>query len=202
MKTTFLRQPIALALSAIALLAIASDPARAREKRQPVAKFSARAFSVDRGKASNLDIVIYEWTTPEERQALIQTFLDGGSDALYDALANQTVKGYLKAPGTLAYDMTYARSVDLMGKRRIVLATDRPMGFLELARNTRSTDYNVSLVLLEIDLKTGEGEGSAVGGAELSVDEATNRLSIEFAGTQPTKLVKVRQKKVRQKGRE
>lgn len=198
MKTTLSAVPVLLAL---ALLAPASGPAQAKEKREPIAKFTARAFSLDRGKASNVDIVIYEWTTAEEREGLLQTFVDKGSKALYNALEKQNVKGYLKLPGSLAYDMMYAWPVDIMGKRRIVLATDRPMGFIELARNTRSTDYNVSLVVLEIDIKTGEGEGSAVAGAELSVDKQTNRLNIEFAGTQPTKLVKVKQKTVKQKGK-
>ena len=109
------------------------------------------------------------------------------------------VKGYLKAPGTLAYDMMYAWPIDIMGKRRVVLATDRPLGFLEQVRGSRSTDYNVSLVVLEIDIKTGEGEGSAVAGAEFSVDKKTNRLVIEYAGIQPTKLVNVKEKKVKKK---
>ncbi len=72
-----------------------------------------------------------------------------------------------------------------------MLATDRPFAFLELARGSRSTDYNVSLVVLEIDPETGEGEGSAVGGAELSIDKE-GRLNIEIHGTRPTKLNNVR----------
>lgn len=194
MKTTLSAVPVLLAL---ALLAPASGPAQAKEKREPIAKFTARAFSLDRGKASNVDIVIYEWTTAEEREGLLQTFVDKGSKALYNALEKQNVKGYLKLPGSLAYDMMYAWPVDIMGKRRIVLATDRPMGFIELARNTRSTDYNVSLIVLELDPETGEGEGTAAGGAELSIDKETGRLDIEIRGTRPTQLTKVSPLKIK-----
>ena len=178
-------------LLAIALLATVSGSAEAKEKKEKIEQYTARAFNVQKGRAANINIVINEWTTPEEREGLIQTFLDGGSKALYNALNHKSEKAYLKLAGSLGYDMQYAWQVEIEGKRRIVLATDRPMGFLELARNTRSTDYNVSLVVLELDPETGEGEGSAVGGAELSIDKETKRLNIEFAGTQPTKLVKV-----------
>ncbi len=149
-------------------------------------------MSLDRGASSNLDIVIYEWTTPEERQALLQTFVDGGSDKLYDALQDQDEKGYVKAPRTLAYDMKYAFQFEVEGKRRIVLATDRPLGFIELTRASRSLDYNVSLIVFEVDAETGEGEGFAMGGVELSVDKETGRITIEHTGTQPTRLTLVK----------
>lgn len=196
MMTTYFRRPALLALLAASWLTIAAAPAAA-EKKQPIEKFRARAVSLDRGAAKNLDIVIYEWTTPEERQALIQTFLDGGSKALYDALDDKSEKGYVKLPQTLGYDMMYAWQVEIEGKRRIVLASNRPMGFLELARNTRSTDYNVSLIVLDLDPETGEGEGTATGGAELSIDKETGRLNIEIHGTRPTKLTKVKPLKIK-----
>ncbi len=141
---------IQIVLIAVALLAPCLQPARADEKQEPIEKYSARAFSLDRGAASFLDMAVFEWTTPEDRQRLIQTFLDGGSEALYDALGREKRKGYLRLPGSLAYDMMYAWRAEQGGKQRIVLATDRPMALFEMTRNTRSTDYNVSLVVLEI----------------------------------------------------
>jgi hypothetical protein len=202
-RTTSVRSSF-LALLAVALLATAAGPAWAKEKREPIEKFKARAFSLDRGRATHLDIVIYEWTTPEERQALFQTFVEQGSRALYNALDDQSDKGYLKLPQTLAYDMQYAWQFEVEGKRRIVLATDRPMGFLELSRGARTIEHNVSLVVLDIDPETGEGEGLATGGAELSIDKKTGRLVIEFVGTQPTQLKQVKtvapKKKKKKKG--
>ena len=187
-KTSFLLTVIAAA----AALALAPEPAQSKEKKQPLEKYRARAISLDRGAAKNIDIAIYEWTTPEERQALLQTFVDGGSSKLYDALQDQDRKGYVKAPSTLAYDMKYAFQFEDGDKRRIVLATDRPLGFIELTRASRSLDYNVSLVVLELDPETGEGEGFAIGGAELSIDKETGRITIEHTGMQPTRLTLVK----------
>jgi len=198
MKTALSIRTALLVLLGVMLLATASAPAQA-EKREPIEKFRARAFDINRGRAAHLDIVIYEWTTPEERQALLQTFVENGSEALYDALGDVNDKGYLRLPQTLAYDMQYAWQVEVEGKRRIVLATDRPMGFLELAGGFRSRDYNVSLVILELDPETGEGEGTAMGGAELAIDKETGRLEIEFRGTQPTRLTSVKKLKIKKK---
>ena len=189
-KTKCIRGVALLVLLAAAT--VISGPAWGKEKREPIEKFRARAFNINIGRASLVDIVIYEWTTPEERQELFQTFVEKGSEALYDALDDKRDKGYLKLPQTLGYDMQYAWQIEVEGKRRIVLATDRPMGFLELSRGYRSTDYNVSLVVLDLDPETGEGEGSATGGAQLSIDKKTGRLQIEFAGTQPTMLKQVK----------
>ena len=191
MKTRIAIKSALFITLAMTMLATISGPIWAKEKREPIEKFRARAFDIQRGRASFLDIVIYEWTTPEERQALIKTFVEEGSKALYDALGDVKDKGYLRLPQTLGYDMQYAWQVEVGGKRRIVLATDRPMSFLELAGGFRSRDYNVSLVVLELDPETGKGEGTAMGGAELSIDNKTGRLQIEFAGTQPTRLTNV-----------
>ena len=143
--------------------------------------------------------MIYEWTTPEARESLLRTFVYKGSEALYDALGEVSEKGYLRLPRTLAYDMQYAWQYEVEGKRRIVLATDRPMTFLELTRGFRSRDYNVSLVILDLDPETAEGEGTAMGGAELSIDKETGRLNIEFRGTQPTRLTNVKRVKSKKK---
>ncbi len=61
-----------------------------------------------------------------------------------------------------------------------------------------SADYNVTLVVLDVDPETGEGEGHAIGGAELSVDK-DGQLQIEFPGTQPTRLTRVKRQKIEKK---
>ena len=190
-KTSYL-----LALLAALLVLAPEAQAKKKEKKEPLEKYRAQAVSLDRGAAKMLDIVITEWTTPEERQELFQVFVEGGSKKLYEALFEEEEKGYVKLPGSLGYDMKYAWQFELEGKRRIVLASDRPMGFLELTRASRSRDYNVSLVVLELDPETGEGEGWAAAGVELSID-ASGRLTIEYTGTQPTRLSNVKPQKIR-----
>jgi len=192
-KTNTVKIPFLTALLAAGLLVFAPDAALAKkEKKEPLEKYRARAISLDRGAAKFLDIVIEEWTTPEERESLLKAFADGGSKGLYSALSKQDDKGYVKLANTLGYDMRYAWQFEHEGKRHIVLASDRPFGFVELRSASRSTDYNVSLVVLKFDPETGEGEGHAAAGVEISVDKKTGQLKIEYRGTQPTRLMKVK----------
>ena len=72
-------------------------------------------------------------------------------------------------------------------------------GFLELSRASRTTDYNVTLVILDLDPETGEGTGTVIGGAELSVEEETGQLHIEIAGHRPTELKKVKRLPIKKK---
>jgi hypothetical protein len=196
-KTTIRIKTALLVLLAAALLATASGPAQAKKpKREPIERFRTRAFNLDRGAVTDLDIVIYEWTTPEERQALLQTFAARGSKAFYAALHDVSEKGTVKAPQTLGYVMQYAWQVEVEGKRHIVLATNRPMGFLEVP-----TDFSFSLVVLDVDPETGQGEGSATGVTELSFDRETGQLQVRSAGAQPTMLKQVKTVKPKKKGK-
>ena len=86
-------------------------------------------------------------------------FKEKGPDALLDALRGIPRVGYIRTPGSLAYDLHYA--LELPGEeggRRIVLATDRPIGFWEAANRPRTIDYPFTLIELRLG-KNGEGEG-------------------------------------------
>jgi hypothetical protein len=184
-------------LLAAALLATAAVPAQAKKpKREPIERFRTRAFNMDRGESTDLDIVIYEWTTPEERQALLQTFTSSGSKAFYAALHGLSEKGTTRAPQSLGYVMQYAWQVEVEGRRHIVLVANRPMSFLRVP-----VDYSFSLVVLDIDPETGEGEGSATGVTELALDRETGQLQVRSAGAQPTMLKRVRTVTAKKKGR-
>jgi hypothetical protein len=68
--------------------------------------------------------------------------------------------GYIRTTTSLGWDIQFARETDLpSGGKRIIFATDRPMGFHEVRSNTRSADYE--FMLCEIRLgPDGKGEGS------------------------------------------
>ncbi|MFQ5350561.1 MAG: hypothetical protein ACE5EG_08985 [Thermoanaerobaculia bacterium] len=178
-------------LLSLTLMTAVTAPAVAKEDREPLERFRARAYNVDWGGATNLDISIYEWTTPEERDGLFKTFSEQGGVAFYTALQRTTDKGFLKLPRSTGRDTRYAWQAEVEGRRRIVLATDRPMGFLGLSRQSNGGGRSFTLVVLDLDPATGGGTGTVIGGTELSVDRETG-LRIEKTASPPTKLTKVR----------
>ena len=60
--------------------------------------------------------------------------------------------GYIRTPQTLAWDLRYAHQNPLdEGGRRIVVATDRPIGFREARNQPRTMDYPFTIVEIRLD---------------------------------------------------
>ena len=73
----------------------------------------------------------------------------------------------------------------------IVLATDRRIGFAETWRSSRTLDYNVSLIILNLD-EEGRGDGQIMLGAQFEWDEANEQVIITNFASEPIRLTRVR----------
>ena len=73
----------------------------------------------------------------------------------------------------------------------IVLATDRRIGFAENFRSARTLDYNVSLIVLNLD-EEGQGDGQLMLGAQFEWDEANEQVVITHFASEPIRLTRVR----------
>jgi len=139
-----------------------------------------------------LDITIDRWSSAEERAVLMAAMKESGSGSLADALRQQDRAGRLREIQGLGHDLRYARATPLEGGgRQIILATDRPIAFGEMARSTRSRDSNVTLIQMVLDAE-GNGSGQLMLGAEFSWDEEKNQLTIENLSSEPVRLNSIR----------
>jgi hypothetical protein len=172
----------------MSLLVLCSSAVLA-EKSKPVAKFTAVAANMSRGRASRLDIVIERWSTDEERESLLTTLQEFGRDKLIDALMKIRPRcGYMRLPNTRGYDLYYARDNVLPdGNHHVVLATNRTVAFAEASTSQRSMQYQLTLIELHLD-KDGEGEGKMVPAAKVSWDHAAKKLEIENYSALPIDL--------------
>jgi len=170
----------AILLTMTIVLVLAVAVAVADEKPQPVAKFTCVAASMQRGRASRLDIVVTRWSTDEERERLLTTLQEFGRDKLVDELTKiRPTTGYMRTPNSRGYDLFYARNNVLPdGSRHVVLATDRYVTFGEAATSQRSMQYQVTLIELHLD-KDGKGEGKMVPAAKISWDKEQKKLEVE-----------------------
>ena len=159
---------------------------------KPIESFRAFAVGLGTGKAGIIDIDIYRWSTDEEREALLTTLVEFGPDKLLDALEKiRPPVGYIRTPTSLSYDLYYARDNPAPdGGRRIVLATNRRVSFREAANNTRSMQYQFTLIEIHLD-KDGKGEGKLVPAAKVSWDKETKRIEIENYNALPVDLTTV-----------
>jgi hypothetical protein len=103
--------------------------------------------------------------------------------------------GTIRTPQTLAWDLRYARQFkDEEGGRRIVLITDRPIGFGEARNQSRSMDYPFTIIEIHLNARD-EGEGKILGGAKIFVDEKKKELVVENWGQQPTRFNNIKKQK-------
>jgi hypothetical protein len=142
------------------------------------------------GKTFNVTIHIEEYSTPEERQALIDSFNAAGSEGLSNALEKMPAKGRIAITGTLGYDISFARKLPTEDGFKLRVLTNRPINFGEAWYNGRSTDYNLSVLELELNKETGKGGGTLIPASTFKVDKKTGELTIE-AFQNPWKLVNV-----------
>ena len=69
----------------------------------------ATAFgtSTQLGRNFGVKIIIYEFSSPEDRDVLVQAFQKGQNDGLMNALEKMKSVGRITIPGTLGYDLSY-----------------------------------------------------------------------------------------------
>ena len=149
-------------------------------------------------QTQTLTIRITRWSTAEERQQLLDT-IAGTEDpsVLKDALAKQEDAGFVRGAevgtGWTSERLRYAWQwrIEGTGKRRIILALDRPLGMTVGFDQTRALENTVSILILDVE-ENGEGDGILVVGSGVAYDEDLQRLVMRQHATEPVRLTNVR----------
>jgi len=190
------RAAISLAAGALAVL---SGVPYARADH-PVERLTA--FAVDmsttpdlrfRGaRSGTVDITIDRWSADQERLQLKAALQEGGADRLLKEL--QKIKdpaGRISTPGSIGTPLRFAWQSTLQdGSRRIVIATDRRIGFFEAVNRPRSSDYPFMVLDLRIG-PDGEGQGKLLPVARIEASE-DNVIEVENYASEPVRLTKVK----------
>jgi hypothetical protein len=182
---------LATAAAAVAVSAgILDAQVASNTPRERFTAFAVNMSNVGRGGATPVDLVIERWTTDAERDNLMTVFKEKGPEKLLSVLRDMPRVGTISTPGSLSYDLHYARQLPGdEGGRRIILATDRPIGFWEAADRPRSIEYPFMLIELHVD-KDGRGEGKLSVATKLTLND--NVLIIEDYADRPVMLNEVR----------
>jgi hypothetical protein len=158
-------------------------------------RFTALAVNMDRGASGTVEIVVNRSSTEGERDRLIQTLLDKGPDKLLDVLKDMPRVGYIRTPESIGYDIHYARRSPLPeGGERVVLVTDRRIGFWEAANRPRSIDYPFTVIELHLN-PDGEGEGKISVATKITADKENKIVTLENYTTQPVLLQSVKRER-------
>lgn len=158
------------------------------------------AFAVDMsntarpGRSSTtVDIVVNRWSSDADRDRLLNILQQKGQDALLDALQSLPVVGYINTPGSLRYDLHFARQrPESEGGRTIVLATDRYITGWEAMNRPRTIDYPFTLIQLQLDRSdTGVGKLSIA----TKITAKGDTIELENFSSEPVRLNQVKKVK-------
>lgn len=162
-----------------------------------ISALAVNMSNIGRVGANTVLMDINRWSTEAERTALMDTFLQKGPDKLLSALQKQPSVGFIRLPTSVGYDLRYAHEVpEPEGGRRILVATDRRIGFWEARNQPRSIDYPFTLIEIRVD-KDGNGEGKLSVATKITYDKDKQTVVLENYASEPVRLqsVKVEVKK-------
>ena len=163
----------------------------AQERIQPE-EYQAQAMGqgTQLGQTFNVTVRIDAYSTEEERQALIQAFEKAGSEGLFNALNKMRSKGHIAITGALGYDISFVRAIPGPDGTRIRILTNRPIRFGEAWTDSRSMDYELSALELDLSNQKGKSSGVLVPACQFIIDKRTKELTIENYQN-PWKLVDI-----------
>jgi hypothetical protein len=140
---------------------------------------TATGTSTQMGKLVNVNIHIEQFSTVEDRSSLIEAFKKSGQDGMVKVLEDMKPKGRIRfASGGVGNDIKYIIELPSDKARRLRLVTDRTLAFAELYQGTRSSDYTVGAIDLELT-PDGKGSGTVLPACKLTVNKKKQQVEIE-----------------------
>ena len=130
-------------LAAILVLGLTSTPGFAREKNETI-DATAYGTSTQLGRNVGITLIIYEWSTPEDRQILVDAFQKGQNQGLVTALQKMRAVGRIQIPGTLGYDVSFIRLIPTPTGRKIRFVTNRKISFGEAYTDSQSQSFDLT----------------------------------------------------------
>jgi hypothetical protein len=174
----------ALLLTAVTL-AISAD-----DRKVETIDATAMGTSTQLGKNVSVKVTIYEFSTPEDRQVLVDAFKKGQNQGLVNALTKMKSVGRIAITGTLGYDLSYIGLVPTDTGRKIRFVTNRLLRFGEVYANSQSIAYNLTAGEIEInDKDKSKSSGVLYPAAQLVINKE-GQLQIELRKN-PWKLVNI-----------
>ena len=138
-----------IAVACLVVMAM-TVPGFAREKYETI-DATAYGTSTQLGRNVGVTIIIYEFSTPENRQALVEAFQKGQNQGLVNALSKMPAVGRIQIPGTLGYDLSFIRMIPTSTGRTIRFVTNRKITFGEAYSDAQSQSFDLTAGELQLN---------------------------------------------------
>ena len=156
----------------IGVLMIASVPCLGQRGSTETIDATAFGTSTQLGRNFGVRIIIYEFSSPDDRDILVQAFAKGQNDGLVNALEKMKSVGRITIPGTLGFDLSFIREIVTPTGRTIRFVTNRKIAFGESYWNTQTKSFNLTAGEINInDKDKSKSDGVLFPAAQLIVNK-------------------------------
>ena len=180
---------------AAVMFLILSPTIKAAPRASTVERYVATAINMGvpgRAGEATVQIDIEKWSTDEDHDRLRTVLIEQGPEKLLETLQKMPRVGFIRTPNSIGYDLHYARKTPTAdGGERVVMATDRYIGFWEAKNRPRTIDYPFTLIEMHIG-PDGRGEGKLSLATKIMYDKDSKEVVLENYASQPVQLTNVR----------
>ena len=163
------------------MLIAASAPGFAADKPETI-DATAKGTSTQMGSQFSITLNIYDYSTPADKQILVQAFDQGKDQGLVNALSKMKAAGHIEVTGTLGFDCSYIQMIPTPTGRKIRFVTNRLLRFGEVYWDTRSSAYNLTAGEIDLnDTDKSKSTGVFYPEAEFTIDKQ-GELQINLVG--------------------
>jgi len=163
----------------VSMLMFLAIPGFPRDNNETI-DATAWGTSTQLGKNIGVTLIIYEYSTPEDRAILVEAFQKGSNQGLVNALERMKAVGRIRITGTLGFDVSYILMIPTSTGRKIRFVTNREIRFGEAYYDTESQYYNLSGGEIELnDQDPSKSSGVLFPAAQLGIDDQ-GQLSINL----------------------
>jgi hypothetical protein len=172
MRTKVIQYRFAARLILSASLLLGLTTAALAQKPIETLDATARGTSTQMGRDMNIKVLIYSYSTDQDRQALVEAFKKGQSDGLAKALEKMKGVGRIQIPGKVGYELAYIRMVPTENGRKIRFVANRKIAFGEAYADTRSKKYNLTAGEFDLnDKDKNKSTGTLLPAAQLIIND-------------------------------
>jgi hypothetical protein len=174
----------------ITVFLVVAIPGFGQRKTSETIDATAFGTSTQLGRNFGVKIIIYEFSSPEDRDILVQAFQKDQHDGLVNSLEKMKSVGRITIPGTLGYDLSFIREIITPTGRTIRFVTNRKIAFGESYWDTQTKSFNLTAGEINInDKDKDKSEGVLFPAAQLIINKE-GELQWEL-NQNPWKLVNI-----------
>ncbi len=136
----------------VVLLTMANSFSFSADKPKPeTIRAVAMGTGTQMGQNGNVTLTIFDFSTPDDQQALIEAFQKGQSEGLADALSKMKAVGRCEMVRAKGYDVSFIRMIPTANGRQIRFLTNRQLRNAEVATNSHTRAFDLTAGEINLD---------------------------------------------------